>query len=187
MRGRTALAALLLLTACHHEPTARNTPEPQPQIATDPCPAPADLLAAHPAKNALPDVELRCLGHDGTVRMALVGKVPTVLNLWGSWCFPCRTEMPEFQKVHVALGDRVRFLGVDTKDFENAARSAIQRAAVSYASVFDPDEHLKRAVGTRSLPTTILVRADGTIANVHVGELTAAELRTAITKYLGVS
>ena len=190
MKAGTALAALLLatgVTACTRHPEAKPTPEPQPPIATDPCPAPDGLLDARPAKNALPDVALRCLGHDGTVRMALLGRVPTVVNLWGSWCFPCRTEMPEFQKVHTALKDRVRFLGVDTKDHENAARAAIQRAAISYASVFDPDERIKRAVGTRSLPTTILLRADGTIANVHVGELTGAELRADITKYLGVS
>jgi thiol-disulfide isomerase/thioredoxin len=187
VRAATALAALLLATACTSHPRAQPTPGDTPPIATDPCPKPADLLVAKPARNGLPDVELRCLGHDGTVRMSLVGRVPTVVNLWGSWCFPCRTEMPQFQQVHVAFGDRVRFLGVDTKDFENAARSAIQRAAVSYPSVFDPDEHIKRAVGTRSLPTTVLVKADGTIANVHVGELTAAELRADITKYLGVA
>jgi thiol-disulfide isomerase/thioredoxin len=182
-----ALAALLLATACTSSPaTPPTTADPTPMIATDPCPAAADLLAAKPAKHALPDVELRCIGHPGTVRMSLLGRTPTVVNLWGSWCFPCRTEMPEFQKVHVALGAKVRFLGVDTKDFEKSARSAIQRTAISYASVFDPDERIKRAVGTRSLPTTILVGADGTIRDVHVGELTAAELRAAIATHLGV-
>jgi cytochrome c biogenesis protein CcmG/thiol:disulfide interchange protein DsbE len=183
----TALAALLLVTGCHGtaKPATSATPEPVPPIATDPCPT--DALPQAPAKNALPDVALRCIGHDGSVRLARLGGTPTVVNLWGSWCFPCRTEMPQFQQVHVALGERVRFLGVDTKDYENAARSAIQRAAITYPSVFDPDERIKRAVGTRSLPTTILVGADGTIRNVHVGELTAVELRKAITKYLGVS
>jgi cytochrome c biogenesis protein CcmG/thiol:disulfide interchange protein DsbE len=180
-----ALALLLVATACTRHDATR-PPETPPPIATDPCPGAADLLTAPPPDHALPDVELRCLGHDGTVRMALLGGTPTVLNLWGSWCFPCRTEMPELQRVHKELGAKVRFLGVDTKDFENAARSAIQRAAVSYPSVFDPDERLKRAVNTRSLPTTILVGADGRIKDVHVGELTGAELRAAITKHLGV-
>jgi hypothetical protein len=89
--------------------------------------------------------------------------------------------------VHTALGAKVRFLGVDTKDFENAARSAIQRAAVSYASVFDDKERLRNAFGARTIPTTLFVAPDGTVKNVHYGQLTAAELRTAITKYLGVS
>src|SRR3712207_8677685 len=82
---------------------------------------------------------------------------PTVVNLWGSWCFPCRTEMPEFQKVHRDLGDKVRFLGVDTKDFERPARVAIQNAAITYANVFDKDERIKRSVNARSLPTTVLI------------------------------
>src|SRR3712207_3528365 len=111
---------------------------------------------------------------------------PTVVNLWGSWCFPCRTEMPEFQKVHRDLGDKVRFLGVDTKDFERPARVAIQNAAITYANVFDKDERIKRSVNARSLPTTVLIGTDGRIKNVHVGELTAAELRAQITKHLGV-
>jgi thiol-disulfide isomerase/thioredoxin len=186
MKQRALAAALLALTACTHGAGPKPTTEPTPIIGTDPCPT--DLLATPPTSGTrLPDVALPCIGNGGTVRMAALGGRPTVVNLWGSWCFPCRTEMPEFQQVHVALGAKVRFLGVDTKDFENAARSAIQRAAVTYPSVFDPGERIKRAVNTRSLPTTILVGADGLIKNVHVGELTGTELRAAITKYLGVS
>jgi thiol-disulfide isomerase/thioredoxin len=186
--ARLAAAVLLALTACRGGGSGGRTPgsESPPAIATDPCPAPAELLAAPPPRNGLPDVALRCLGHDGEVRMALLGGRPTVVNLWASWCLPCREEMPELQRVHVALGARVRFLGVDTKDFENAARAAIQRAAVSYPSVFDPDERIKHAVGTRSLPATVLVAADGTVKDVHVGQLTGAELRAAIEQHLGV-
>jgi cytochrome c biogenesis protein CcmG/thiol:disulfide interchange protein DsbE len=191
MRRAYAVAAAFALTACTHGatpgPTAGPT-EATPLVGTDPCPAPAELLAAPPAKGQrLPDVALPCIGHEGTVRMAALGGTPTVVNLWGSWCYPCRTEMPEFQQVHLALGAKVRFLGVDTKDTENAARSAIQRAAVSYPSVFDPGERIKRAVNTRSLPTTVLVGADGLVKTVHVGELTGTELRALVARYLGVS
>lgn len=182
---RTAMAVLLALTACTHTTTARPSPEPTLIVGTDPCPA--DLLAAPPAGGQrLPDVTLPCIGTGSAVRMRALGGRPTVVNLWASWCFPCRTEMPEYQKVHRALGATVRFLGVDTKDSQNDARSAIQRAAITYPSVFDPDERIRRAVNARSLPTTVLVGADGLIKNVHVGEQTAAELRAAMTKYLGV-
>jgi thiol-disulfide isomerase/thioredoxin len=154
-------------------------------IATDACPP----LAAPQAGSGkrLPDVELACLGHDSRVNMRALGGTPYVVNLWASWCLPCRQEMPEFQKVYTSLKGRVGFLGVDTKDFERPARESIQRAAVSYPSVFDPDERIKRAVNTRSLPATIFLNADGTIASVHVGELTEAELRESIRKHLGVS
>jgi len=185
-----ALALALALAACTSPTGGGGDGDPLPMIAIDPCPAPADLLAPaeRPARGRrLPDVALPCLGHPGEVEMRAVGKVPTVVNLWASWCFPCRTEMPEFQQVHVALGDRVRFLGVDTKDFERPARSAIQDAAVSYASVFDKDERIGRAINARSYPATVLVGADGLVKDVHIGALTAAELRDLIEQHLGVA
>ena len=185
MRATAAALALTALAACSNGSAKGD--DPLPMIAIDACPAPQDLLTTPPTQGKrLPDVKLRCLGHDGEVSMRLLGATPTVVNLWGSWCFPCRTEMPEFQKVHKALEGKVRFLGVDTKDYERPARNAIQNAGISYANVFDPDEHIKRSVNARSLPTTILVGADGLIKNVHVGQLTGEELRGLITKYLNV-
>jgi cytochrome c biogenesis protein CcmG/thiol:disulfide interchange protein DsbE len=180
--------ALLAATACTDAKPKASPTETVPMIATDACPSAGALLAT-PASDGkrLPDVDLPCIGHDGRVNLRALGGMPYVVNLWGSWCFPCRTEMPEFQKVYAAYKGRVGFLGVDTKDFDKPARAAIQRAAISYPSVFDPDEKVKRSLNARSLPTTVLVGADGRIKDVHVGELTEAELRAAITKHLGVS
>lgn len=189
MRTYAAAAALLALVACSGgtDPAKPGADGGAlPMIGTDPCP-PAGPNAAATGGKRLPAVDLACLGHEGKVNMRSLGGTPYVVNLWASWCLPCRTEMPEFQRVYVSLEERVGFLGVDTKDFERPGREAIQRAAVSYPSVFDPDERIKRAVNTRSLPATVFLRADGTIANVHVGQLTEAELRAAITKHLGVS
>jgi thiol-disulfide isomerase/thioredoxin len=188
---RYVLAALLLATACTSSGGPRPTPteaETTPAIATDACPS-ANALLAQPASDGkrLPGVTLPCIGHDGTVSMRALGGVPYVVNLWGSWCFPCRTEMPEFQKVYADYKGRVGFLGVDTQDFDKPARAAIQVAGVSYPSVFDKDSKVKLAIGTRSLPTTILIGADGRIKDVHVGQLTGAELRANIATFLNVS
>jgi thiol-disulfide isomerase/thioredoxin len=189
--GYAAAAALLAATACTSgTPKPRATGEPLPVVATDPCPAPADLLtrAEEPTSGErLPDVTLACLGHEGSVRMRALGRTPTVVNLWASWCLPCRTEMPEFQKLHFALGTKVRFLGVNTKDFQHEARSAIQRTGIGYASVFDQQQQVKRAVGALVLPVTVLVGADGLIKDVHVGQLTGAELRANLATFLGVT
>ena len=187
MRRYAAAVALLTLVACNGNDPGKPDPtgEPLPMIALDPCPAATEPRSG--GGDRLPDVRLACLGSDAKVSMRALGGTPYVVNLWASWCLPCREEMPEFQKVYTDLKGRVGFLGVDTKDFERPAREAIQRAGVSYPSVFDPDERIKRAVNTRSLPATILLRADGTIANVHVGQLTEAELRAALQKHLGVS
>ena len=196
MRRRTATAALALLAlaGCTNGGDPKKPKDPPGNdavpIAIDACPTPEELLPEEKrptSGNRLPDVTLPCLGHPGTVSMRALGGKPTVVNLWASWCFPCRTEMPEFQKVHVQMRGRVRFLGVDTKDFEKDARAAIQRAAISYPNVFDKDERVRRGVNARTLPATLLVGPDGRIRNVHVGELTAAELRAQITKHLGVT
>ncbi|HEV2890270.1 MAG TPA: TlpA disulfide reductase family protein [Frankiaceae bacterium] len=185
---RTYAAAVALataLTACNGDDPKPRASESVPMIATDPCPEPS--APRQGGGDRLPDVELTCLGRDSRVNMRALGGTPYVVNLWASWCLPCRTEMPEFQKVYTGLKGRVGFLGVDTKDFERPARESIQRAAVSYPSVFDPDERIKRAVNTRSLPATVFLNADGSIASVHVGQLTEAELRAEIAKHLGVS
>jgi thiol-disulfide isomerase/thioredoxin len=186
MRGYV-LAALLLATAC----TRGADPKPDPSlppIALDPCPAAADLLQGTPSGGTrLPDVSLPCLGSDATVNMRALGAKPAVVNLWGSWCDPCRKEMPDFQNVYMDLKGELHFLGVDTKDFERPARSAIQRAGVSYPSVFDKDERVRRAINARTLPATVLIDANGVVKDVHVGQLTEAELRQAIAKHLGVS
>jgi thiol-disulfide isomerase/thioredoxin len=190
MRGYAALAALLLATACTSgggpkaDPTTGTS---LPMIATDPCPG-ADALLDAPAPDGdrLPAVTLRCLGSDTTVNLRLLGRVPYVVNLWGSWCGPCQEEMPDFQAVYREYKGRVGFLGVDTMDFEGPARSAIQRSAVSYPSVFDKDSKVKAAVATRSMPTTVFVGADGRIKEVHVSQMTAGELRQSIKTILGV-
>ena len=187
---RTALAAALLaLTACTSsggDARPSGSAVPLPMIATDPCPAPGELLQQPPSGgDRLPDVALRCLGHDGEVRMRAVGGKPYVVNLWASWCVPCRTEMPAFQRVRASLGGSVGFLGVNTRDREPSARSTIQNTAISYPSVFDPDERVRRHVNARSLPATVFVGADGLIKKIHVGELTEDELRTLIRDELG--
>lgn len=190
---RTALAAALLaLTACTtssgRDAEPSRSAAPLPMIATDPCPAPGELLQDEPeGGDRLPDVALRCLGHDGEVRLRALGGKPYVVNLWASWCIPCRTEMPAFQRVRASLGGRVGFLGVNTKDREASARSTIQNTAISYPSVFDPDERVRRHVNARSLPATVFVGADGRIERVHVGELTEDELRKLVRDELGVS
>lgn len=186
---RAAVALVIVLTACTDNAGGSRKPDPLPPIAIDACPAPETLLARAEEPTSgkrLPDVTLPCLGHPGDVRMRALGKVPTVVNLWASWCHPCRTEMPEFQKVHADLGDKVRFLGVDTNDHERQARGAIQTAAITYANVVDKDQRIKRAVNTRAMPTTLLIGADGLIKTMHVGELTGRQLRDLIEKHLGV-
>lgn len=195
MRGRLLLAACLVATACTAEgPPDRGDASPGasglPLIALDPCPAAADLLDADARGEVLPAVTLDCLGDGPAVSLRRLGRLPTVLNLWASWCAPCRSEMPELQRVYVELKGRVRFLGVNTDDSPRAARETVQITAVSYPSVVDRESALREGLGgvaALGMPTTVLIDADGEIAAVLSGEKTADELRAAIADELGVT
>jgi cytochrome c biogenesis protein CcmG/thiol:disulfide interchange protein DsbE len=77
---------------------------------------------------------------------------PVVVNLWASWCGPCQFEFPAYQKVAVALGKKVAFIGIDEKDHDVAAASFLGRFPVTYPSYTDPSgailSSLKTYTGT---------------------------------------
>jgi cytochrome c biogenesis protein CcmG, thiol:disulfide interchange protein DsbE len=152
-----------------------------PPVALDPCPDASELLP-RPATgdDLLPDLELPCLDRGPAVSLRRLGGRPTVVNLWASWCGPCRTEMPEFQEVYLDVKDRVRFLGVDVKDNARDARTTIQLTGVSYPSVVDRDSDVRDALGAVGMPTTYLVSAEGRVVRTLVGEVSGAELRAAL-------
>lgn len=103
------------------------------------------------------------------------GKV-VVLNVWGSWCSPCRSEADDLQRVWEKYRDQgVQFLGINTRDnqVENAVRFE-QEKGVTFPSLYDPagEQLLKFPKGTlnpQSIPTTIVVDRDGKLAARAVG------------------
>jgi cytochrome c biogenesis protein CcmG, thiol:disulfide interchange protein DsbE len=116
-----------------------------------------------------------------------LGGKPLVLNVWASWCGPCRQEMPAFQQVYLKARDQVGFLGLDSRDVVDAARRFAAQTGVTYRLAADPDGRAATKLGVAALPTTVFISADGTLRGRHVGALTAADLRAAISRYLGVS
>jgi thiol-disulfide isomerase/thioredoxin len=119
------------------------------------------------------------------------GKV-VVLNVWGSWCAPCRAEAPHFTDVAKAMKDQdVRFLGINTRDLDKANAQAFERSyGVPYPSLYDPhgtEQMAKFPDGTlppQTIPSTLVVDRDGKIAVQALKELGAKELRGLITPVL---
>ncbi|MFI5976787.1 TlpA family protein disulfide reductase [Streptomyces sp. NPDC051452] len=109
------------------------------------------------------------------------GKV-VVLNVWASWCGPCRAEAPELSRAQRHLAARgVRVLGVDT-DAERSAGRAFQRDhALAYPSLHDPGgrllTRLPRGYRPVGLPYTLVIDRDGRIAALRVSGVTEAEVR----------
>ena len=109
---------------------------------------------------------------------------PVVVNVWASWCGPCRFEFPYFQQVAADRGDEVAFLGVLTDDNKKAARDFLEQLPLPYPSVDDPDQAIMRDLGGRGPPITAFYDAGGELEYVHHGPYRAAEdLEADIDRY----
>ncbi|HEY0486428.1 MAG TPA: TlpA disulfide reductase family protein [Mycobacteriales bacterium] len=113
------------------------------------------------------------------------GKV-LVVNFWGSWCAPCRTEAPTLADLATATrADGVRFVGVDVRDARDKAAAFERAYQMSYPSVFD-DAGLVAVQFRRtppvSTPATILIDRQGRVATVFRRAVTYAELKDAIAQ-----
>ena len=190
----TALAAFaaVLVVGCG---TGAAAPTPTPEPTATPTPAPTATPTPTPVPPTptatalrLPQVPVRevplALFSGDTLRLSdLYGQV-VVLNFWASWCGPCVTEMPAFERVYNEYRERgVTFLGIDTQDVELAAKAFADRIDVTYP--LGVDESGRLAVefgqvgsdGVFALPTTVILGADGRVVRTWVGALREDVLR----------
>lgn len=111
---------------------------------------------------------------------------PIVVNIWGSWCIPCRQEFPVFQRVSVEVGKRVAFIGIDTQDPVEDAKEFLAKHPLSYPSFQDTDGSLAKSFGIVGTPSTIYYDRAGKQAYLHQGPYrTDADLRADIERYTG--
>ena len=122
--------------------------------------------------DALPDSD-----PDGFAR--LLGQLqgtPVLVNFWGSWCPPCKDEMPRIVAAHARFGDRVQFLGVDLEDGRDEARGFIEDYGMTFPSVFDPPDAIKASLGQYGQPVTLFFDRDGTMASSWTGPISEERL-----------
>lgn len=126
----------------------------------------------------------------GRLDSAALRGTPTVVNFYASWCQVCNQEMPDFEKVHRSLGDKVHIVGVNaqSRDSDSAARRMVASTGVTYPTAKDRGDQLLRQFNlTGALPTTLFVDARGTVVDVHNGGLTQAQLEALVEQNFGVS
>ena len=107
--------------------------------------------------------------------------VPVVVNVWASWCPPCRAEAPVLARAVAAYGDEVAFVGINVDRDQKKARAFARRYRLPFLSVGEAPG-LREALGVAGLPTTMVVRPDGTVATRIVGGVDAASLAAAIDR-----
>ncbi len=109
---------------------------------------------------------------------------PVFLNLWASWCVPCRNEMPAID----AAADRypgVFFLGIAVEDDPQAAEAFAEEIGVDYPLGFDETDRVNVAYPHFGLPATFLIGQDGTLAGRVFGEVTEAQIDELLAGVIG--
>lgn len=111
---------------------------------------------------------------------------PLVVNLFASWCVPCRKELPAFRAVSEQLGARVAFLGVNHQDNRKSGQDMLAEFGIRYPAGYDPDGKVAADYGLVGMPSTLFVSPDGRLLETHTGELTRRQLEDAISRLFGV-
>ncbi|QNG39219.1 TlpA family protein disulfide reductase [Geodermatophilaceae bacterium NBWT11] len=139
------------------------------------------------ATEALPPLVFDCIG-GGTLDLGRAPGVPTVINLWGSWCPPCREELPIVQQLAEAAGDQVQVLGLVSVDTLTAADSFAADAGATFPNAFDRQGDLSAELGYRGAPYTFFLAADGTLTYTETGAVDSlAEFEQLVSDHLGVT
>ena len=141
-------------------------------------------------RRAAPDLSGKTIDDKQLSVSSFKGKV-VVLNVWGSWCAPCRAEAPNFEKVYTDLkAQGVQFVGINVADPQVKSALAFEKQyGVSYPSLYDPSSKLmlrfaKGTLNPQAIPSTLVLDRDGKIAARSLAGLSEDRLRSMIAPVL---
>jgi thiol-disulfide isomerase/thioredoxin len=128
--------------------------------------------------------DFRLLDLEGRpVQLSALGR-PAIVNFWASWCGFCIEEMPDFERLHQAAGDRVAVIGVNRAEPLHTAELFAGHTGVTYTLLLDLDDALARPYRIIGMPTTLYVRADGIVDTVKIGFHTFEEMAALTNRLL---
>jgi cytochrome c biogenesis protein CcmG/thiol:disulfide interchange protein DsbE len=185
-RPRTVLAALLAALAaavvavgCGGSDSVYDGSPPPDYASLSDSPPPLDTLYGQ-ANELLPG------GTEAfNSRMSELEGFPAVVNVWASWCGPCREEFPHFQETSAEMGSEVAFLRVNSQDSESAAATFLESSPLPYPSFSDPDKQITVELEAgQGLPATAFFNAAGERTFTKLGPYRdEAELVADIDRY----
>ena len=168
-----AVFSLVLLTGCNQ---ADNSESP---LATQTLEV--DKMAQQAAPS-LPDLQLVTLEERPAHLSSYMG-TPVVLNLWATWCPPCRREMPVLEQAQTAFPD-VAFVLINQGESAQQANMFLESEGLNLTDVLlDPSSEAMREMRAGGLPTTFLFDAQGRMVDLHLGEITMADLEAKISRH----
>lgn len=101
---------------------------------------------------------------------------PVIVNVWASWCPPCRAETPLLERTWREHRGEVMIIGVASKDQQTRSLAFMAEFDVSFPNVFDSSGDIRARLGLRGFPTTFVFSADGRLRTTIVGGLTEQRL-----------
>lgn len=130
---------------------------------------------------------LDCLdGSPGLVIDSIKG--PAIINVWGSWCDPCRDEIPYFREFYAEMDPSIELVGVDVEERNpEDGRKFVRDYGITWPNLYDEDGSTRKYFGM-GVPVTWFVGTDGEVLFKHIGPITSVdELKDLSKKHLGVS
>lgn len=117
---------------------------------------------------------------------SLKGKV-VAMNVWASWCAPCRAEAPGLEEVATEMAPKgVQFVGLNTRDSRASAQAFVRRFEVSYPNVWDPDGQIqlqfRDTLPPQAIPSTLLIDKESRVAGRILGKADRTQLRELLTE-----
>lgn len=127
-----------------------------------------------------------------TIKLSDYADEVVVINVWGSWCAPCRIESPELERAYLATKDKgVQFLGINVRETagDDAAKDFIASQGLTYPSIYDPPGRTLLAIGeqypTTVVPMTFVLDREHRVAASYLTTVGEQELTSTIEKVLG--
>jgi cytochrome c biogenesis protein CcmG, thiol:disulfide interchange protein DsbE len=118
-------------------------------------------------------------------RLGQLHDYPVVVNIWASWCGPCREEFPVLQQLSARYGKRVAFLGINSEDSTDAAATFLEEEPLSYPSYIDPHKGILESLeGFGGFPDTAFYDESGKLVNLKQGPYRSdSELEADVRRY----